>query len=63
MEPLTSKLYYRETHAHAGSYIDPLEELEENIFMTGFLVPSDMWDELKHEGLVPNQTPILRGSS
>ena len=38
-------------------------EVDENFEMAGFPIPTEMWDELKHEGLIPHEAPTPGGSS
>ena len=36
-------------------------ELEDNLRLAAFPVPSDLWDELRHEGLLPEEAPVPVG--
>ena len=33
-------------------------EVEENVAMAGYEIPSDLWSELKAEGLIPQEAPV-----
>ena len=34
------------------------EELEDNVVMVGIDIPTDLWSELKAEGLIPEEAPV-----